>query len=132
MILIIIIGLIAGFFAGSMGFSAGPILVPLLLLSALSSNYKSAVGTTILTIIPPLSIFAALNYYRYGHVNVKLALMLMICVTIGAYFGSVFTLNLSSSIMAYLTSFVLAILSVFWLYVGNTGKFIDSRDISVL
>ena len=132
MILIIIIGLIAGFFAGSMGFSAGPILVPLLLLSALSSNYKSAVGTTILTIIPPLSIFAALNYYRHGHVNVKLALMLMICVTIGAYFGSVFTLNLSSSIMAYLTSFVLAILSVFWLYVGNTGKFIDSRDISVL
>ena len=132
MILIIIIGLIAGFFAGSMGFSAGPILVPLLLLSALSSNYKSAVGTTILTIIPPLSIFAALNYYRHGHVNVKLALMLMICVTIGAYFGSVFTLNLSSSIMAYLTSFVLAILSVFWLYVGNTGKLIDSRDISVL
>jgi len=132
MILIIIIGLIAGFFAGSMGFSAGPILVPLLLLSALSSNYKSAVGTTILTIIPPLSIFAALNYYRHGHVNVKLALMLMICVTIGAYFGSVFTLNLSSSIMAYLTSFVLAILSVFWLYVGNTGKLIDSRNISVL
>jgi len=132
MILIIIIGLIAGFFAGSLGFSAGPILVPLLLLSVLSGSYKSAVGTTILTIIPPLSIFAALNYYRHGHVNVKLALMLMICVTIGAYFGSVFTLNLSSSIMAYLTSFVLAILSVFWLYVGNTGKLIDSRNISVL
>ena len=71
MILIIIIGLIAGFFAGSLGFSAGPILVPLLLLSALSGSYKSAVGTTILTIIPPLSIFAALNYYRHGLVAIR-------------------------------------------------------------
>jgi len=132
MILIITIGVIAGFFAGSLGFSAGPILVPLLLLFALSNTYKSAVGTTILTIIPPLSIFAALNYYRHGHVNVKLALMLMVCVTIGAYFGSVFTLSVSSSTMAYLTSAILALLSVFWLYVGKTGKFNDSRDISVL
>jgi uncharacterized protein len=132
MILIIIIGIIAGFFAGALGFSAGPILVPLLLLFSLSATYKSAVGTTILTIIPPLSIFAALNYYRHGHVNVKLAIILMICVTIGAYFGSVFTLSTSSNVMAYLTSAILAILSVFWFYVGKTGKFIDPRDISVL
>lgn len=131
-VIIVLIGIIAGFFAGALGFSAGPILVPLLLLFALSPNYKSAVGTTILTIIPPLSIFAALNYYRHGLVNVKLALILMVCITLGAYMGSVFTLRVSSSMLAYLTSAILALLSIFWLYVGKTGKFIDSRDISVL
>jgi len=130
--IIIFIGIISGFFSGALGFSAGPLLVPLLLIFSLCLSYKTAVGTTILTIIPPLSIFAVMNYYRHGNVNIKLAITLMICVTFGAYIGSLFTLKINSNVLAYLTSAVLAILSVFWFYVGKTGKYIDSRDIGVL
>jgi hypothetical protein len=130
--IIIIIGIISGFFSGALGFSAGPLLVPLLLIFSLCLSYKTAVGTTILTIIPPLSIFAVMNYYRHGNVNIKLAITLMLCVTIGAYIGSLFTLNINSNVLAYLTSAVLALLSMFWFYVGQTGKYIDSRDIGVI
>ena len=56
----------------------------------------------------------------------------MICVTFGAYIGSIFTLKVNSNVLAYLTSAILAILSVFWFYVGKTGKYIDSRDIGVI
>ena len=127
-----IIGIISGFFSGALGFSAGPLLVPLLLIFSLCLSYKTAVGTTILTIIPPLSIFAVMNYYRHGNVNIKLAITLMLCVTVGAYIGSLFTLNINSNVLAYLTSAVLALLSMFWFYVGQTGKYIDSRDIGVI
>ena len=130
--IIIIIGIISGFFSGALGFSAGPLLVPLLLIFSLCLSYKTAVGTTILTIIPPLSIFAVMNYYRHGNVNIKLAITLMLCVTVGAYIGSLFTLNINSNVLAYLTSAVLALLSMFWFYVGQTGKYIDSRDIGVI
>ena len=73
-----------------------------------------------------------MNYYRHGNVNIKLAITLMLCVTVGAYIGSLFTLNINSNVLAYLTSAVLALLSMFWFYVGQTGKYIDSRDIGVI
>ena len=52
---IISIGVIAGFFSSALGLSAGPILVPGLLLMPIVKGYKLAIGTTILTIVPPLS-----------------------------------------------------------------------------
>ena len=52
---IISIGVIAGFFSAALGLSAGPILVPGLLLMSIVKGYKLAIGTTILTIVPPLS-----------------------------------------------------------------------------
>jgi hypothetical protein len=130
--LIIILGIIAGFIAGAFGISAGPILVPGLLLFSLTSGLKSAIGTTILTIIPPLSIFAGINYYRQGYVDIKLALLLMVSVVFGTLFGSNFTILVKPRFIAYATSAILAVLSVFWFYCARTGMFIDSKDIGAL
>ncbi len=131
-IVIVIVGIIAGFFSGSLGLSAGPILVPGLLLFSIVQGMKSAIGTTILTIIPPLSIFACLNYYRHGYVNVKLALILMISVIFGTLFGSNFTILFSPRTLAYMTSGVLAILAAFWFHCARTGLFIDAKDVGAL
>ncbi len=125
-------GIIAGFIAGAFGISAGPILVPGLLLFSLTSGLKSAIGTTILTIIPPLSIFAGINYYRQGYVDVKLALLLMVSVVFGTLFGANFTILVKPRVVAYATSAILAVLSVFWFYCARTGMFIDSKDIGAL
>lgn len=130
--LIVILGIISGFIAGAFGISAGPILVPGLLLFSLTSGLKSAIGTTILTIIPPLSIFAGINYYRQGYVDVKLAILLMVTVVFGTLFGSKFTILVRPKILAYMTSGILAVLSVFWFYCARTGAFIDSKDIGSL
>lgn len=130
--LVAIIGLVAGFISGAMGLSAGPILVPALLLFSLATTYKNAIGTTILTIIPPLSIFAVMNYYRHNYVNVRLALILMIFVIVGAFFGSQFTVFIKPRILSYMTGIILAGLSIFWFYCGYTGLFIDSKDIGAI
>lgn len=131
-IVIVIVGIIAGFFSGALGLSAGPILVPGLLALSIVQGMKSAIGTTILTIIPPLSIFACLNYYRQGYVNVKLAFILMASVIFGTLFGSKFTILFSPKVLAYMTSGVLAILSVFWFYCASTGLFINAKDVGAL
>ena len=135
LILTIIIGLIAGFLGGSLGVSSAPFLVPALLLFSLVKSYKIAIGTVLLTIVPPLSILAIYNYYNAGFVNIKTALILMVCVLTGAYFGSNFTIKANPVTLAYMTSGVLFVLSLFWLYLATTGKYITSgsgKDVGMI
>lgn len=125
-LLVVIIGIIAGFLGGSLGVSSAPFILPPLLLFSLVDSYKSGIGTVILTIIPPLSILALYNYYYAGYVKVKLALLLMVAVIIGAFFGSKFTIGVSPITLAYMTSGSLFALSLFWFYLASTGKYITT------
>jgi uncharacterized membrane protein YfcA len=124
-LIVIIIGIVSGFFSSALGFGAGPIIVPGLLLFSIVKGYKLAIGTTILTIIPPLSVFACFNYYKNGFVNVKLAIVLMFSVIFGTIFGSQFTIIYSPKTIAYMSSFVMATLSIFWFYCARTGFYIE-------
>jgi uncharacterized protein len=124
-LIVIIIGIVSGFFSSALGFGAGPIIVPGLLLFSIVKGYKLAIGTTILTIIPPLSVFACFNYYKNGFVNVKLAIVLMFSVIFGTIFGSQFTIIYSPKTVAYMSSFVMATLSIFWFYCARTGFYIE-------
>lgn len=131
----IIIGLISGFLGAAIGISSAPFLLPALLIFSLVNSYKLAIGTVILTIVPPLSILALYNYYNAGFINVPLALLLMISIVCGAYFGSKFTIKTSPITLAYITSFCLFGLAFFWLYLAKTGRFITKgtgRDIGLV
>ena len=127
-LIVIIIGIVGGFFSAALGLGAGPILVPGLLIMSVVQGYKLAIGTTILTIIPPLSVFACFNYYRMGYVNVKLAIVLMFSVIFGTVFGSQFTVIYPPKTIAYMSSFVMATLSIFWFYCARTGFYIETHN----
>ena len=53
---ILIIGLISGVASGALGLTAAPSLVPLLVLFSVVNSYKTAIGTTLFAVLPPLSI----------------------------------------------------------------------------
>ncbi len=134
-ILIILTGLIGGFLGGALGVSSAPFLLPALLIFSLVKSYKVAIGTVIFTIVPPLSILALYNYYNSGFINIKLALILMVCVIIGSYFGSNFTIKANPITLAYITSGALFGLSIFWFYLATTGKYITKgtgRDVGLI
>ena len=53
-------------------------------------------------------------------------------VIFGTLFGSKFTILFSPKVLAYMTSGVLAILSVFWFHCARTGLFINAKDVGAL
>jgi len=128
---IIMIGLFAGIVGGSLGTSSAPVLVPLLVILNITKNYRTAIGTAILVIIPPLSLLAIREYYKKGEVDVHTALILMLAVILGNYLGSLITTttNISDKSIALLTSFVLGCLSIFWLFMAKTGFKFDIKTI---
>ncbi len=124
-ILIIIAGFITGFFSGALGIGTSILLVPLLSLLTVIRNHKLAIGTTLFVSLPPLSIAAVYNYYKNNYVDVKLGIPLMIIITLSAWIGSYYSIKSDVRKIAYITSGILFLLSLFWCYCGYTGKYLQ-------
>jgi uncharacterized membrane protein YfcA len=116
LVITVIIGTIAGLIAGFAGTTTADTILPGLLLFGLVPNFKTAAGTTLLAILPPLSIGAVIEYYKRGNVNVPLAIVLMIVASISTFLGARFSHLVSDSFQKRVLSLYLIAVSSFLLY----------------
>ena len=95
LIILILIGVIAGIISGMIGIGGGLIIVPSLVY-LLSFNQFGAQGTSIAAMLPPIGILAAFNYYKADAINWKYALIIAVTFVVGGYIGSKITLGFIS------------------------------------
>jgi uncharacterized membrane protein YfcA len=93
-IILLVIGLSAGAASGFLGIGGGVILVPALVF-ALGYSQHLAQGTSLATLVLPIGIFAAWNYYRNGNVNIVGAALLAVGFALGGWLGSHFAVEIS-------------------------------------
>jgi len=122
-ILTLILGLVAGLLGGALGQSGAEVMLPGLLILNIVPNFKTAAGTVLLTILPPLSLLAILEYYRRGQLNIKVSLILMLSYFFAAYIGAYFTKDFTDSTLEYAASFYFFIIGSFFLWNAYTGFF---------
>lgn len=91
--LLLLIGLAAGIFGGMVGLGGGVIMIPAMIYF-MGMTQLEAQGTSLAVMLPPVGLFAVMNYYKAGNLNLKYALLIAIAFTIGGYFGSKIALNI--------------------------------------
>lgn len=82
----ILVGLIGGTLSGLTGLGGGFIMVPLLVY-LFGMSQHGAQGTSLAVLLPPLGAFAFWHYYRNGHVDVPVAILVAIGFVFGGYLG---------------------------------------------
>jgi len=82
----ILVGLIGGTLSGLTGLGGGFIMVPLLIY-LFGMTQHQAQGTSLGVLLPPLGLFAFLQYYRNGNVDVRVAVLVAIGFLFGGYIG---------------------------------------------
>lgn len=89
----IFLGLVAGIAGGVFGIGGGTILIPALVYLCGLTQHQ-AQGTTLVIMVPPIGLLAALRYYYSG--NVKLGMAGWICVGffIGGLIGAHYIQNM--------------------------------------
>ncbi len=92
--IILVIGLLAGMIESSLGVSF--IIIPLLLLSNVISDYKIALGTMLCAFIFPLSIGAVYFHYKQNNIQLLSAFVLGLSYFLGATFASKYICNISN------------------------------------
>jgi uncharacterized membrane protein YfcA len=88
-LLFLIIGTLGGVASGLFGVGGGIVLVPALIYWAGFSQHL-ATGTSLMVLLPPIGLAAAIEYYRHGNVDVSAALLLAAGMFVGAWVGAYF------------------------------------------
>lgn len=88
------IGIAAGILAGMVGIGGGIIIVQALVYFH-GMSQKMAQGTSLAVLLPPTGLFAFIQYYRAGNVDIKVAGLIILGLLIGGWFGGGWAQQLS-------------------------------------
>lgn len=106
-LVLLTIGLIAGFFSGFLGIGGGIIIIPALVY-ILGYSQQQAQGTSLGLLLPPIGLLAVINYYNAGYVNIKAAAIMCITFILGSYISSKIAVELPETLLKKLfASFLL-------------------------
>lgn len=114
-ILLILIGLAAGFLSGLVGVGGGIIIVPALVL-LLGFSQKQAQATSLGVLAMPVVLLAVIQYHKQGYLNVNYMLIIAAAFVLGGFLGSKLALSLSDERMKKVFAVILFIISVKMLF----------------
>ncbi len=96
-VILILIGLVAGTLGGFVGIGGGIIIVPALVWFIGLSQHE-AIGTSVAVMLPPIGILAAYNFYKSGDLNIQYAAFIAIAFVVGGYIGSKASIAMKDSV----------------------------------
>ena len=94
----LLLGVIIGGISGVVGIGGGALLIPALVFFYGMSQIR-AQGTSLATLLLPIGIFAFWTYYKAGHVDLKLALLIAVGFAAGGYLGGLWAQHLPEVIL---------------------------------
>jgi len=114
-LIIVVLGLITGFMAGMLGIGGGIIVIPALVM-IMGFTQQSAQGTSLAMMLPPVGIFAVMNYYKAGHVDLKVAAILACVFIIGSIFGSRLAVKIPQDVLKKVFGVFLIVVAIKMLF----------------
>jgi len=92
-------GVISGLSAGIIGAGAEVLVVPLLTIFGILGSLKMKIGTSLLMLLPPIGLFAAMKYYKKGFVDVKAGLYMALLFMIFSSISSQYSIGLDPELL---------------------------------
>ncbi|MCU0512850.1 MAG: sulfite exporter TauE/SafE family protein [Anaerolineae bacterium] len=123
---LLIIGAFAGVMSGMFGIGGGAIIVPALVIF-MGFTQVEANGTSLVALLLPVAIFAAVSYYRAGKLNVRVALALAAGIAMGSWFGANIALGLQPDLLEVLYGLFLWYMA--WRNIAPRQWWLDYRGI---
>ncbi len=111
LLLLIIIGFLAGSFSGMVGIGGGVIIIPMLVYF-LGFTQHEAQGTSLAVMLPPIGLMAAYQYYKSGHVNLTYAMIIAGAFFVGGYLGAKYAVRVPQEILKKIFGIFLLLLAL--------------------
>ena len=110
-VVLIVIGLVAGTLSGLIGIGGAIIIIPSLIF-LLGMDQYSAQGTSLATMLLPIGLLAALNYYKAGELNIKYAMVIAVAFFVGGYLGSKVALQIPEAVLRKVFAGILVLIAL--------------------
>jgi uncharacterized membrane protein YfcA len=109
-LVIMIIGLLAGVLSGLVGVGGGIIIVPALVF-LLGFSQHQAQGTSLGLLLLPVGILAVFNYYKQGYIDIKVVLIMSVAFVVGGWLGSKLSLSISEQLLKKVFAIILIVVA---------------------
>jgi uncharacterized membrane protein YfcA len=119
LVLSVIVGAVAGIIGGALGINGSFIMLPAVLLLNIVPDYKMAVGTILLSILPPMSLLAVMDYYKRKKIDVVVAILLCMSYFFAAKYGALVNMQYTSKVLKYWTAGILFICALYFLWAAT-------------
>lgn len=120
-LLLALIGTMAGFLSGLLGIGGAVIVIPALMFF-LKFSQPMAQGTTLVMLIPPVGALAAWQYYRTGNADWKVAFILAVFFFISGYLGAKFANVIPQETLRKIFAVMLILIAVQMLFFEKNHK----------
>ena len=114
-LILTLIGIIVGFVGGLLGGGADVLIVPLLLFFDITTNIKTAIGTSLSALLPPIGIFAVYQFYKNNSItkhNIYQSFYIALCFTIASYYSSKIAIGESKNMLKKLYAVFLIVIGI--------------------
>ncbi len=120
-IILILVGIAAGTLSGMVGVGGGIVIVPALVYF-LGFTQMNAQGTSLALIMLPVGVLGVMQYYKQGHVDFNVVIVLAIGFVAGSFFGSKFSLSLPEEAVKKIFAILMIIIAVKMLFLDKKIK----------
>lgn len=107
----LVLGAVIGMVSGLIGIGGGAFLIPALMYFY-GMSQKSAQGTSVATLLLPIGVFAFWEYYKAGHVDIRLALLIAAGFALGGWVGGIWAQHLSDLVLRRTFAVLLVVLAI--------------------
>ena len=121
-ILTIILGGISGILGGALGLGGSFIMLPGVILLNIIPNYKTAVGTILYSMLPPISLLAVYDFYKRKQVNFTVGTILFVSYFFASYLGAIINGHFSQKILEYASSLCFIALGMYFFCQAYSSK----------
>lgn len=121
-LLTILIGTLGGLIGGTLGIGASILTLPGILLLGIVKDYKTAIGTILLSILPPVTLLAVIEYFKQNKIDTTISFILFITSFFATFIGSKINKNLSEKTLEYSASFIFFLIASYYFYIARYGR----------
>jgi uncharacterized membrane protein YfcA len=126
-LLLLLIGLVAGFVSGLIGIGGGVLIVPALVLF-LGFSQKLAQGTSLGLMLLPIGILAVIQYHKQGYLNINYIAILSVAFVLGGFFGSKLALSLPDDKVKKFFAIILLLIALKMLFFDKSKPKVEKAN----
>ena len=114
-LILLLIGLVAGVLSGVIGIGGGIVIVPALVYFIWFSQ-RTAQGTSLAILLLPIGLLGVIQFYKAGYVDVKVTAIIALAFFIGSYFGSRIALTVPQELLKKCFAVLLMVIGIKMLF----------------
>jgi len=126
-IMLLLVGLAAGILGGMVGIGGGIIIVPALIYF-MGFSQLSAQGTSLALLMFPVGILGVIQYYKQGHVDFSIVIILAIGFVMGSFLGSKISLSIPQDLVKKFFAILLIVIAIKMLFLDKSKKETSSEN----